>query len=178
MLLNRPITAFLFCIIFLSSASYSQETLSKYFEPLKPFIGKTWKGIVGKNKEGQPVYDVSKWERILNGNGIKISHSVNDGEYGGETIVVWDKEKESLFFYYFTTAKHYTNGIVKFEDGRMITHEFVTGNQSGVTEVEATSQIKNDGTMRVTSRFKKNSEWTEPKEIIYFEDSEAEVIFK
>ena len=165
-------------LVFLTAKTFSQEVLSQNFEPLKPFIGKTWKGIVGKDKESQPIYDISKWERILNGKAVRILHSVNKGDYGGETIIVWDKEKESLIFYYFTTAAHYTNGSVTFDDGKMITHEIVKGNEDGVTEVEAVSEISDDGTMKVTSRLKKNGEWGGKRETIYFEDLEAEVIFK
>ncbi len=168
----------LILLILLTTNTFSQETLSEHFEPLKPFLGKTWKGIVAENENKEPVYDVSRWERILNGKAVRILHSVNEGDYGGETIIVWDKEKESLVFYYFTTASHYTQGTVKFDKGKMISHEKVTGIKDGVTEVEAASELNDDGTMKVTSRFKKQGEWSANRTVIYFEDQEAEVIFK
>jgi len=157
---------------------FGQDSLSEHLEPLRPFLNKTWKGKVAETPEKEPVYDIARWERILNGRGVRILHSVNDGDYGGETIVVWDAEQESLIFYYFTTAGFYTNGTVKMEDGKMISHEFVTGNQDGITEVKSTTKLTAEGKMEVTTQMLKNGEWTEGRNVLYKETPEAEVVFK
>ena len=44
-----------------------------------------------------------KWERALNGQAVRILHSVNQREYGGETIIVWNR-KTGVWSSYFTTA--------------------------------------------------------------------------
>ena len=154
-----------------------QDSLSQHLEVLRPFINKTWKAKVAETEDKSSVYDISKWERILNGNGVRILHSVNDGAYGGETIVMWDKNNENLFFYYFTTAGFYTKGDVTFEEGKMISHEIVSGNDE-VSEVKSIAEIIEDGKMKVTTQFLKNGEWTEGRDAIYAETPEAEVIFK
>ena len=41
----------------------------------------------------KPVFDISRWERILNGMAIKIIHSINEGEYGRYSIIIWDTKK-------------------------------------------------------------------------------------
>ncbi|MBN2056220.1 hypothetical protein JW905_14945 [bacterium] len=42
-----------------------------------------------------PKYDVSRWERALNGPAIRILHSVNDSYYSGETLLFWDYTRKS-----------------------------------------------------------------------------------
>ena len=70
------------------------------------------------------MYDVSRWERALNGRAVRILHADNDGVYGGESIIMWDKEKESLVFYSFTTAGFCTHGTMKYENGKFIYDSF------------------------------------------------------
>ncbi len=161
-----------------AGASFAQEQLAEPLKPFAPYIGKTWRGEFANSTPGKPVIDISRWERALNGQAIRILHSVNNGEYGGETILFWDKNKGSLVFYYFTTAGFYTTGTAKFEDGKFISHEAVIGNQDGITEVKAIGEITADGKLRSKSEYLKNGEWTPGHEILYVEDTNAQVIFK
>ena len=68
---------------------------------------------------------------------IKITHSVNDGEYGGISIITWDQNKSSLVSSYFTTEGFTTNALMHFENGKLISLEDVTGNANGITKVKA-----------------------------------------
>src|ERR1051325_4965018 len=75
--------------------------LSTQLEPLRPFIGKTWKGEFKSSTPEKARFDISKWERALNGKAVRILHSVNDGEYGGETIITSNAKAERLESHYF-----------------------------------------------------------------------------
>lgn len=171
------ILCFIF-ITFAASGVHAQEKLSEHLKPLAPFIGKTWKGKFTNSPDGKMTYDVSRWERALNGQAVRILHSVNDGEYGGETIIYWDKEKESLVFYYFTTAGFMTHGTMKFEGTKVISHEYVKGNEDGITEVKAVGEILPDGTMKSASQYLQNGKWVEGHAVVYKEDRSAQVVFK
>ncbi len=153
-------------------------SLAKSLEPLRLFIGKTWKGESRNSTPEKPVYDVMKWERALNGQAVRILHSVNNGEYGGETIVTWNPKTERLEFHYFTTAGFITRGHIAFEHGKLITNEEVIGNQNGVTAVKSTMEILPNGGMQTKSRYLKNGEWVDGHEVTYREAPGAEVIFK
>ena len=142
--------------------------------PFEPFVGKTWKALVNVEKE---LYDVARWEYALNGQAIRMLHSVADGAYGGETIVMWDREREELVYTYFTTAGFYTTGTMEFDDeGRLLSREQVTGNQDGVTEVEATMELTEDGGMRVVTRMLRDGEWEDRGDVVYRESPESEVV--
>lgn len=160
-----------------SVSAAAEDSLSEHLRPLEPFIGKTWRGTFQGDAEN-PAVDVSRWERALNGQAVRILHSVNDGAYGGETIITWDREKEQLIFYYFTTAGFYTHGTFTIEDGKFISHEMVTGNDQGITEVKAVGEVLPDGTMKGSSQYLKNGEWVPGHSIIYVEDPTAEVRFR
>ena len=100
----------------------------------------------------QPVVDVSRFEVALNGQAVRILHSINDGEYGGETLIVWDQEKQAIVFYYFTTAGFYTTGTMRAENGEVVSRETVKGEAGGVTEVEARFRVLPDGRLHVKTR--------------------------
>lgn len=171
-------TLAVFVLLGLATAAFAQEDLAEPLKPFKPFLGKTWKGQLNDPGTGKPAIDVSRWERALNGQAIRVLHSVNNGEYGGESIIFWDKQKNSLAFYYFTTAGFYTHGTAKFEDGKFISHEYVTGNAEGVTEVKSTGEMTADGKLVSKSQYFKKGEWVEGHTAVYEEDPAAQVVFK
>ena len=164
--------------VIIASASLAQESLNEHFEPLRPLLGKTWKGKFIGGENAAPQYDVSRWERAMNGQAIRILHSVNNGAYGGETIIVWDAEKNSLIFYYFTTAGFYTTGTMSYANGKFESHEKVSPVHNGITEVKAVGELLPDGKMRSKAQFLQNGQWVDGHEILYEEAPGAEVIFK
>ena len=155
-----------------------KASLDEHLEPLRPFLGKTWKGHFQNSTPEKPLVDVSRWERALNGKAVRILHSINDGVYGGESMIVWDDKKKSLVYYYFTTGGFYTTGTLTMNDGKYISHEVVTGSAEGVTEVKATSELRADGTMHTKSEYLKEGKWVPGHEVNYKEDPKAEVVFK
>ena len=148
------------------------------FEPLRPLLGKTWKGVFPSSTPAKPVVDVSRFELVLNGQAIRNLHSINGGDYGGESLIVWDKAKDSLVFYYFTTAGFYTTGTLKAEAGGFVAHELVTGDADGITEVKSTSRVLPDGRLHVVSQYLKKGQWIDGRDVHYSEDKEAVVRFK
>lgn len=170
----------------ISASAYSQDTppasektaVNEHLKPFLPFVGKTWQGQFADSTAKEPMVDVSRWELILNGQAIRVMHSVNDGIYGGETIIYWDKDKQQLLFFYFTTAGFYTTGTFSIEGTKFISHERVTGNQNGITEVKATGELLPDGRLRSKSQYLQNGQWVDGHEIFYRENPMAKVIFK
>ncbi len=162
----------LFCIV------SAQDTLIAPLRPLQPYLGKTWRGTPENPQPGKTMQDVSHWERALNGKAIRILHSINDGEYGGESILYWNKEKKTLEYYYFTTAGFNTHGTMTIEGQKFISHEYVTGNENGITEVESTAEFLPDGRLHSSSRYLKNGEWVPGHAFYYVEDPTAKVVFK
>ena len=155
-----------------------QRELSENLKPFENYIGKTFKGEFANSTPEKPVYDISRWERALNGNAIRIMHSVNNGEYGGESIVIWDTKKESLVSWYFTTAGFYTQATLHFEDEKLISIEDVTGNENGITQVKAIIEFLPDGNMLNSSKYFMNGNWVDGHKIHYKENPDAKVIFK
>lgn len=147
-------------------------------EPFRPFIGRTWKGTGPGPQPGTSMTDVARWERALNGQAIRTLHSVNDGEYGGESLIFWDRAEKSLVFHYFTTAGFQTRGTMSFDGARCVAHETVTGNESGITEVRSTTEILADGSMQTKSEYLRNGTWVPGHSFLYKEDPAAQVVFR
>ena len=169
---------FLQCFCAVAAWAADKPSLDEHLEPFRPFLGKTWRGEFKESTPEKPQVDVSRWERALNGKAVRILHSINNGVYGGESIIVWDEKKSSLVFYYFTTAGFYTTGTMSFKEGKFTSHETVTGSAEGVTEVKATSELRPDGTMHSKSEYLKEGKWVPGHEVTYKEDPKAEVVFK
>src|SRR5688572_13539632 len=169
---------FIATLIMLSGvAAYAaEENLARELEPLRPFIGKTWKGHFKNSTPEKPRVDVAKWERALNGQAVRILHSVNDGSYGGESIIMWNKKNQQLEYHYFTTAGFMTHGTMKVDGRKLITRETVTGGE--VTEVEATNELTADGKLRVSAQYLKDGKPAGGREMTYEEAPNAQVTFK
>ncbi len=143
-------------------------------EPFEPYLGRTWKALVNPDSGA---HDVARWQPALAGQAIKIEHSVSDGAYGGETFIMWDRAREELVFFYFTTAGFFTTGTMWFDEtGALNSREQVTGNASGVEEVHARQEIMPDGRLKVTTRMLREGQWEDRGEVVYREDSAARVI--
>jgi hypothetical protein len=151
--------------------------LNPHLEPLRPLLGKTWRGVFEGSKPDKPTIDVARWERALNGQAVRQLHSINGGIYGGETLFIWNEKEHTLQYYYFTTEGYMTTGTFEAKDGKFVTREQVKGDAGGVTEVRATSEIRPDGNFHVRAEYLKNGQWALGHEVTYQEDS-SEVVFK
>ncbi len=74
------------------------KLLLSLFYLLRPLLEKTWKGTFKDSKLDKPTVDVERWERALNGQAIRLLHSINDGAYCGETLLIWDEQRKMISF--------------------------------------------------------------------------------
>jgi hypothetical protein len=162
----------------LVTAAADQNALNPHLEPLRPLLGKTWQATFKNSTPEKPTIDMEHWERALNGQAVRVLHSINDGVYGGETIFIWDEQRQIIAYYYFTTEGFMTSGTLEVKDGKFITHEDVKGNANGVTEVRATSELLPDGKFHVKAEYFKNGQWGLGHEATYEETPTARVVFK
>ncbi|TMO79452.1 hypothetical protein CWC16_12545 [Pseudoalteromonas sp. S3776] len=158
--------------VFNSYAADTPSKLDKELAVFKPYLG-TWQADFKVPEGAKPVQDVGRWERALNGKAIHTKHSINEGEYGGESMIFYDSKKESLVFYYFTTAGFYTKGTMKvLSPTQFVAYEEVTGSKEGITKVRSISELKNDAFVVSTSYLKKG-EWTKPEQRTYTRSTKA-----
>jgi hypothetical protein len=157
-----------------------QEVLHPKLEPLRPYLDQHWQGELTQPGSDKKVVDRSIWSRALNGQAIKTVHSINHGDYGGESFIFWDEAKQSLAFYYFTTAGFYTHGTMQYDAnvGQIVALEKVENNQNGVTEVKSFSRIMPDGTMEVKSSYLQNGNWVDGHSATYRKVAQQQIIFK
>jgi hypothetical protein len=179
--LHRFLTRNLAVIALFLAASIPAAEVGKletHLEALRPFLGKTWRGEFKSSKPGKPTIDVARWERALNGNAVRVLHSINDGYYGGESLIRWDNEKNQITYHYFSTAGFHNAGVMTFADNKLTAIEQVFGNTNGVTEVRSTYELRPDGTLLNRSQYLKNGTPAGDREVHYKEDPQAEVKFK
>ncbi len=162
-----------------SAAATESRTLIPQLEPFRPYLDTTWRGEFADSTPDKPVIDVSRWERALNGTAVRIMHSLNEGEYGGETIIFWDASRKELRYYYFTTAGFFTEGTADFDGNSFVSRESVTGNQQGIDEVVSTAVLDAEaGTMQVKSDYLKQGERVNGHETVYRRSPESKVVLR
>lgn len=143
----------------------------------EPFVGHTYRGEFAPDEKGNVAVDVARWERILDGRAIRISHSLNDGDYAGESLIFWDAKAQSIGFFYVTNAGFQTQGSGSFEEGVFVSREVVTGNAQGITEVVARSTLHSDGRMTVESFYMKGDEKVPGRTAHYVRDDDATLVY-
>lgn len=163
-----------------ADSAAQRAALHPKLEVFRPYLGQYWQGDLAKAGANKPVIDRSHWFRSLNGQAIKTVHSINHGEYGGESFIFWDDSKNSLAYYYFTTAGFYTYGTMQFnvQSGEITALENVENNQNGITQVKSNSKIMPDGTLEVRSTYLQNGQWVEGHNALYQPVAPQEIIFK
>lgn len=141
--------------------------MDKQLEAFVPYVGRTWKGLVNADHQ---VYDVARWELALKGRAIRIIHSVANGAYGGESVIVWDHSTGKLLYTYFTTASFYTQGMgFVADDKRIFFEEEVIGEAGGVSRNEVWMEITSDGMLRKTVRTLRSGAWSPWTDVFYVE---------
>ncbi|MCF8260146.1 MAG: hypothetical protein K9J12_05175 [Melioribacteraceae bacterium] len=175
---NQSVFVLVCLFSFFSTEIIGQTGLSENFSILEPFVGKTWKGIVDNGDDGSPIYDIGKWDIILNGNAIKVIHSVNNGSYAGETTYYWNTEKGLIEYFYFTTAGFYTTGTTEKVGEKIVNHEFITGDAGGIKEVKSVVEFINGNEYQVFTNVKSNNKWLDGGVVIYKVDNSAKVILE
>lgn len=170
-----------YCIlacVFVDQSHAQEPRLIKELAGLEPMIGKSFRGEMANSKPEKPVIDVSTWERALNGKAVRMLHSINNGEYGGETIFMWDAQQKKVVYWYFTTAGFTTKGTVEFNKNQWTSLEEVTGSAQGITKVRATSILGEDGSLHVKSEYLAGDKWTPGHAVTYKPTQDAQVVFK
>lgn len=168
-ILSKPLLAALFLLLAMPARAEPLEELAS----LAPFIG-TWKTVSGAVDGSDNFTDVSKWEWVLKGRVVRITHSVNDGAYAGESLIHWDGQQGKIIYRYVTTADFFTDGVITPTADGISVHEYVRGASSGPTETRSSYSIK-DGKIHAWSQFLTDGTWSEKSDVVYEPAPGAEV---
>ena len=158
---------FLLPALIVSAQTKSEPPLSDHLIEMKPFIGNTYKGDFINSTKENPMFDVLSFERALNGNAIKVIHSVNNGEFVGETMVMWNPEKGGLQSWYFTSAGSLTIQNVQIRKNTFISIENVERNQNGITKVKTIVEVLNEDQIKKRTKYLMNNMWKDGSETVY-----------
>ena len=173
------LSVILLCSAWLATAA-EQGSLHPKLEPLRPYLNQHWLGDLTQPGAADKMIDRSLWSRALNGQAIKTVHSINDGQYGGESFIFWDETKQSLADYYFTISGFYTHGTMEFntQSGEIVALENVENNQNGITQVKSFSRIMPDGTLETKSSYLQNGNWVDGHSATYKPVAQQQIMFK
>lgn len=167
-------------VAFCSFTSFAAEpVLHAELEIFRPFLDSHWEGDLTEPGKEKKMIDRSVWSRALNGQAIKTMHSINDGEYGGETMIFWDQKQKKIAYYYFTTAGFYTHGTMTYNAATKTIEalEKVENNAQGITLVRSSSVLDEKGRLTVNSEYLQKGKWVKGHSALYKRVPKTEVKF-
>jgi hypothetical protein len=155
--------------LFSCSSGAAEMVLHPELEIFRPFVDSHWEGDLTEPGKDKKMIDRSSWSRALNGQAIKTMHSINDGDYGGETMIFWDQKQQKIAYYYFTTAGFYTHGTMTYNATTKSTEalEYVENNKQGITQVRSSSVLDDTGVLKVSSEYLQNDKWIKGHSAVY-----------
>ena len=142
------------------------------FAPFLPLVGKTWRGP-GVGPDGASVEDVARWEWAIKGHAIRITHAVNGGVYGGETLIA--REGDGYVFHYFTTGGFHTSGTIAATAPGVLTIDQTVHGASTIRRLRSRGEVGADGIYRVRTSTERDGAWIEVGGFDYREDPLAQV---
>ena len=144
-------------------------------DPMSAFdhlVGKTFVGDLGPDAGT----DVQRWEKILGGKAVRITHSLNKGAYGGETLIYASKATGGFEFVYVTTGGFRTEGTIEMDEtGNWTATEQVNGHET-IQAVRSSGTLREDGTLVTSSTYlNKDGTQTPGHSFVYREDPDAKL---
>lgn len=144
---------------------------------LAPYVGHTFSARMGPPGNEDAAVDVQQWELALGGKAVQITHSINGGDYGGRSLIMWDVATQSIRYWYVTNADFYTHGSMTAAGDSLVTLEDVVGNAGGVEQVEGVWRRTADG-LSVASRMRAGGQWQPRRVTAYRETPGAQPAFR
>lgn len=160
------------------SVLYAEKPISEHLFPYNALLGKRYEGKYLNPQDEQLIKDVLLWERTLNGNAIKMTHSINNGEYGGITIIRWDPDENMIHSWYFDTGGSLTKSNIYFFNEKIISIEDVSNNKNGITKVKTSLEILDNDILFKKTKYLMKNIWVDGNEVFYRETKEFWPIFK
>ena len=144
--------------------------LSEHLIRFKPFLGRQFIGEFNDPSNNRKMKEVITWKRILNGKAVKITNSINNDEYGGETIIMWEQNSNSLRSWYFDTSGSLIESIMEFKENKLISIQDVQNN-NGITKVKTIMELAYGKELKKRTKFLMNNMWVDGLEVRYQENS-------
>ena len=152
--------------------------LSKHLFGFDKFLGKKFQGEFYNFTKENPLIDIIYFERILNGEAIRISHSVNHGEYGGEYIIAWNSDKGKIESYYFSTGGEIRVSSIDIFNNEISIKEDFSKNKNGIQKVKKIFRLDAEGSLENNIKYMINNMWIKSHEMIYSRNDSAKIIFR
>lgn len=131
---------------------------------LRPMTDKTYHGV--PTNPGARAEELSRWELILGGQVLRITHAEGDGSFGGETLVYWDAEKNGLVSVYVSTDGYRSEGTFELRADGWTAVQQVKGNPE-ITERRWTGTFGEDGTIVAEVEELSRDQWVLSAHVIY-----------
>ncbi len=145
--------------------------------PLAPYVGRAYTAHMSPPGSEPAVVDVQVWEEILGGKGVRVTHSINGGDYGGQSLFTWDETKQAIVYFYVTTASFHTVGTLVAAGDSLSTIEQVVGEAGDISEVRGVTRRTADG-MVVRTQRKVRDQWLPHRATTYTETPGAVPTFR
>lgn len=151
---NLLTTIFILAIVCIAS---NAQSLQERLNPLKPFLGRTWKGDL-KAPNGELIsVSVRNFESIADGKVIKIIKKSEGKSDWGEGCFYWNDIEKKIAYFFIEGAGVFQTGFVKVENNAITIEGTMTWPTQMNPQVKQSYEFKN--TFEFTSDGKMIDKW-------------------
>ena len=175
--MNKIFYIFILNTSFIVGGNIGKPLLSEKIQGFEIFLGKYFKGETFNSTKLKPISEVIHFKRILNGQAVRIVHSINEGEFGGETIITWNQKNNVLESIYFSTGGTIEHSVVTIKDNTIIFIEDVSNNKNSIKKVKNTYHLNRYGQLKKETKYYLNNMWVFSHSANYSESKSSEIIF-
>ena len=143
-------------ILLLALVAATPAAAENAFDALAPFMGKTWRGAEDV-EDSEHGYVIQRWEWILGGRAVRVSHANNGGVFGGVWTIYEDPLTGKLRSHYVGAFGSYSEGLLEEEDGSLVHEMRVTGAAS-LNFVRLVITPQEDGSFITNAEYFQNGE--------------------
>jgi len=163
---------FIIALTFILSLGISEDKtksdiLHNDLLPFNRLIGKKFIGQIQSKTGTQFITETVFWESALKGDAVRATHSFNEDELLGETLIMYDQLENQFSCWYFSSGGisrkskflNKFNGIIFLED--------VSRNNNSITKIRTKYEFDKIDSYQKVTQYLINNVWTKGERVLY-----------
>ena len=143
------------------------SVLNKDLLVFNSLIGKNFIGKIHNKTGNQLITETVFWESALKGDAVRVTHSFNQDELLGETIIMYDHLEDDISCWYFSSGGISRKSKFLSESNDIIFLEDVSRNKNSITKIRTTYELNTINTYQKVTQYLINNIWTKGERVLY-----------
>ena len=141
--------------------------LNKDLLVFNSLIGKNYIGKIQNKTGNQLITETVFWESALKGDAVRVTHSFNQDELLGETLIMYDQLEDDISCWYFSSGGISRKSKFLSKSNEIIFLEDVSRNKNSITKIRTKYELNTVNTYEKVTQYLINNVWTKGERVLY-----------